>query len=287
MLPSLIITITNFMAVADIARFQKLLSEAKSALIVLPQNPSFDAVAGGLSLSLALAKNSILGTVACPTQMIVEFNRLVGVDKVRDDLGDSNLVIAFADYPPDDIERVTCGIEGNKFTLLVLPKPGNKSPREDQVSLSYSGASADIVIAVGANYPEGIGKFAQKKDIFQGENLALLANIPLAGWTRAIELIDASGSSISEVAYDVIEGSGLSFDEDIATNLFLGIEAGTRNFTSQKVNAETFSRVANLLRRGAKRALAPRVQFQQKSTRDQNVPRDFQDQRPYKGQMLP
>lgn len=274
------------MAVADIARFQKLLSEAKSALIVLPQNPSFDAVAAGLSLSLALAKNSISTTVACPTQMIVEFNRLVGVDKVRNDLGDSNLVITFANYPPDNIERVTCGIEGDKFTLVVLPKPGNKAPREDQTSLSYSGFLADLVIVVGANYPEGIGKFAQKKDIFQIENLALLANSPLAGWPRVVELIDASGSSISEVTYDVIEGSELSFDEDIATNLFLGIETGTRNFTSQKVNPETFNKVANLLRRGAKRAPVLRVQ-QQRPARDQNIPRDFQDQRPYKGPMLP
>lgn len=274
------------MAVADIARFQKLLSEAKSVLMILPQNPSFDAVASGLSLSLALAKNSISTTVACPTQMIVEFNRLVGVDKVRNDLGDSNLVITFANYPPDNIERVTCGIEGDKFTLVVLPKPGNKAPREDQMSLSYSGFLADLVIVVGANYPEGIGKFAQKKDVFQIENLTLLANSSLAGWPRAVELIDASGSSISEVTYDVIEGSGLSFDEDIATNLFLGIETGTRNFTSQKVNPETFNKVANLLRRGAKRAPVLRAQ-QQRPARDQNIPRDFQDQRPYKGPMLP
>jgi hypothetical protein len=42
------------MAVADLQRFQDLLKEVKSALVILPAEPSLDAVAAGLSLSLAL-----------------------------------------------------------------------------------------------------------------------------------------------------------------------------------------------------------------------------------------
>lgn len=280
------------MAVADITRFQKLLPEIKSALIVLPQNPSADAVAGGLAIYLTLQKNSVSATVSAPTPMLVEFNRLVGVDKVREDLGENNLVITFESYPADDIERVNCGIEGEKFTLVAVPKPGNKAPRKEQVTLSYSGVSADLVIAVGANYPEGLGKFAQKKDVFETENLAILGNSPLSGWPKPIELIDASGSSISEVAYDVIEECGLALDEDIATNLFLGMEAGTKNFTSLGVTAQTFAKASRLLAAGARRA--PRFQpaFQtprpQKGVQQSSPRNDWQDQqRVFKGPTLP
>lgn len=285
------------MAVADITRFQKLLPEVKSALIVLSQNPSMDHVASGLGLFLALQKNSISTTISAPTPMIVEFNRLVGVDKVRDDLGENNLVITFEDYPADDIEKVTCGIENEKFTLLVIPKPGNKVPRKDQVGLSYSGVSADLIVAVGVNYPEGLGKFAQKRDVFETENLAILGNTPLSGWPKTIELIDASGSSISEVACDVIEESGLVLDSDIATNLFLGMEAGTRNFTSQNVTAQTFAKASRLLAAGARRAPLPRFQPTFQTPRPQRgdqkggqqAPRsDWQEQqRVFKGPTLP
>lgn len=287
------------MAVADITRFQKLLPEIKSALIVLPQNPAMDMdhVASGLALSLALQKNAASTTVSAPVPMLVEFNRLVGVDKVRENLGENNLVITFENYPADDIERVTCGIEGEKFTLVAVPKPGNKAPHKEQVALSYSGVSADFVIVVGANYPEGLGKFAQKKDVFATENLAVLANVPLSGWAGAIELIDASASSISEVTYDVIEESGLALDEDIATNLFLGMEAGTRNFTSQGVSAQTFAKASRLLAAGARRAPLPRFQAAFQPPRPQRgdqkggqqTPRsDWQEQqRVFKGPTLP
>lgn len=285
------------MAVADIARFQKLLPEIKSALIVLPQNPSTDAVAGSLAIYLALQKNSVSATVSAPTPMLVEFNRLMGVDKVREDLGENNLVITFESYPADDIERVNCGIEGEKFTLVAVPKPGNKAPRKEQVTLSYSGVSADIVIIVGANYPEGLGKFAQKKDVFETENLAILGNAPISGWTGAIELIDAADSSISEVVYDVIEECGLALDSDIATNLFLGIEAGTKNFTGPGVTAQTFAKASRILAAGARRAPVPRFQpafqpprFQKRDQKAGQEPpqRDWQEQqRVFKGPTLP
>lgn len=277
------------MAVADIVQFQKTLPEVKSALVVLSQNPSFDAVAAGLAFSLALGKSSISAVVCGPTPMIVEFNRLVGVDKIREDLGDNNLVITFTDYPPDDIEKVTCGIEGDTFTLVALPKPGCRAPRKDQVNLSFSGVGADLVVVVGVNYPDGLGKFAQKKDIFEKGNLALLGNSPLSGWRSSIELIDPSAGSISEVVFDVLEQSGLSIDEDIATNLFLGIEAGTRNFTSHQVKAETFEKVSKLLRRGAHRAPVKQQPFppQRPSPRGQSFPGPFQDSRTFKGPTLP
>lgn len=282
------------MAVADIAQFQKALKEIKSCLLVLPQNPSLDTVAAGLSLSLALQKNGAPTVVSCPSLMIVEFNRLIGVEKVRENLGEDNLVITFDGYPADSVEKVTCGIEGDTFTLLVLPKPGNKAPRQEQIKSSYSGIFSDFVVVVAADYtPQDLGKFAGQKGVFERENLAVLGNSPLSGWRGAVELIDASASCISEVAYDVIEQSGLPLDGDIATNLYLGIEAGTRNFTKQGVSADTFAKVSNLLRQGAQRAPAKKPDFgpprfakgPQVKVQDS---RDWQEQqRVFKGPTLP
>lgn len=279
------------MAIADITRFQQILEDTKSALIVLPENPSFDAVASGLSLAVALKKQSVSATVSCPSPMIVEFNRLIDVDKIREDLGENNLTVTLENYPPDDVERVTCGIENNKFALVVFPKPGCKAPAENQVELSYTDVASDLVIVVGANYPDNLGPFVQKKEIFETGKLTLLSNTPLQGWPKSVELIDTSVSSISEVAHGVIEQTGLEINPDVATNLFLGIEAGTRNFTNPNVSADTFMKVSKLLKNGAQRAPQTHATLQGpqygQGQGNRQPSSQWEDNRTYKGPTLP
>lgn len=269
--------------VADIARFQEIIGQdqAKSALIVLPQNPTLDAVAGGLSLALALEKRGLATTVSAPSPVIVEFNRLVGINRVREDLGDKNLILSFENYPADNIEKVSYNIDNGKFSLTVVPKAGNKAPSQEHVALNYAGISGDLIIVVGANYPEGLGKFGQNREFTEGLaslNLVLLGNAPLAGWPKAIELIDASGVSISEAACQVIQALNVPIDEDLATNLFAGVTQGTANFTSPTVKAETFALAADLLKAGARRGpelgqmpVAPQFGSQQRQTMPEDL----------------
>jgi nanoRNase/pAp phosphatase (c-di-AMP/oligoRNAs hydrolase) len=260
------------MAVADLQKFKDLLKDVKSALVILPTEPTLDIVASGLSLSLALKKKGISSVVSSPNPMTVEFNRLIGVEQIREDLGDKNLVISFGDYPAEDVERVAYNIENGQFTLTVVPKADKVAPKEDQILVNYSGIGADLVIVVGANYPTDLGKFAEIKEILEQPNLALLSNSPLSGWPRAIELIDPSVPSISEVVMDIVEQSELPLDEDVSTNLFLGLEDGTKNFTIPSVTADTFQKAASLLQRGAQRntpSQPQRPQFPKKSPNQQ------------------
>lgn len=241
------------MAIADLQRFKEILPSVKSTLFVLPERPSLDIVASGLALSLALAKNGLAATVSSPVPMTVEFNRLVGVNQIRQDLGDKNLVLSFANYQAQNIERVAYNIENGEFALTIVPKPGNVAPLQEQIKASWAGVSADLVVAVGTNYPADLGRFAENKDLLERPNLALLSNKPLAGWPRAIELIDASSSSVSEVTQEIIKELGMAIDEDIATNLLLGMEEGTKNFTALEVSAQTFLKAAELLKAGGRR----------------------------------
>ena len=94
--------------------FKSLLEEAKSILILLPLRPFFDQVAGGLGLYLAL-RESKEAAISSPSEMVVEFNRLVGVNKVTNELGNKNLVIKFSDYQATGIERVSYDIENGEF----------------------------------------------------------------------------------------------------------------------------------------------------------------------------
>lgn len=228
-----------------------MVASAKSTLILLASNPSLDQVASGLSLSLSLPKSEVV----CPTPMLVEFNRLVGVNKVKKELGNKNLTIRFSGYKADGIEKVSYDIENGEFQLTIVPKPGVPAPTQNQVETSYAGVAADLVILVGGtsqvDFP-GI----QSKDL-EGAKIIHVGTSSIEE-KRAIEFARPA-ASISEVTASLIKESGGSIDPDMATNLLAGIEDGSQKFSHPYVNADTFSLVSELMKLGGRRATAEKI----------------------------
>lgn len=128
--------------------FKSVISKSKSILVLLPTKPYFDQVAAALSIYLVLRNEKDI-SVYSPAPMTVEFNRLIGVNKISEEMGNKNLVIRFTDYKASDIERVSYDIENSQFRLTVIPKQKITPPTKDQIELTYSGLSSDTVIIVG------------------------------------------------------------------------------------------------------------------------------------------
>ena len=231
--------------------FKDFIDGAGSVLILLPLKPYFDQVAAGLSLFLAL-KGEKEVSIFCPNQMLVEFNRLVGVDKITTELGNRNLVIRFSGYKANDIERVSYDIEDQEFKLTVIPKPGIRPPMKNQVALSYSGVLSDTVIMIGGSNESHFPSLSSRE--LTGVRLAHIG-IKEVNLSPSREVISFARpvSSVSELMGSLIKESGWNLDPDIATNLLLGIERGSNNYSSTGVTADTFQLVADLIRAGGKR----------------------------------
>jgi len=231
--------------------FSSLIDSAASILILLPTRPYFDQVAAGLSLFLAI-RDKKESAISCSSPMIVEFNRLVGVNKVTTELGNKNMVIRLIDYNPRSVERVSAEVEGDELNLVVIPKPGIAAPKKEQVEIGFSGVSADTVILVGganaSHFPQIEGKdLAGAKLLHVG-----IRTITLSSQNQPISFAKPA-SSISEVVANLISEVGLSLDPDTATNLLMGIEEGSRDFKGPDVTAQTFETVAILMKAGGKR----------------------------------
>lgn len=184
--------------------------------------------------------------------MTVEFNRLVGVNEIKKELGSRDLTIRFPNYPADNIERVSADVDNDEFFLRVIPKPGFESPKENQIDISYSGVSADTVIMVGGanetHFP------ALSSDSLGDAKLVHIGTKELStSQDRGILSFAQPAASSSEIVTSLIKESGLNIDADIATNLLMGIEDGTNKFESGEVNAETFEAAAYLMRQGGTR----------------------------------
>ena len=232
--------------------FGSIINSASSVLILLPTKPFFDQVAAGLSLYLSL-RDKKDASISCPSSMVVEFNRLVGVNKITQELGDKNLVVKLVDYPAENIERVSYDIDGSEFRLTVIPKPGFPSPKKEQASLGYSGVSADTVILIGGANKSHFPAVDSSKEL-AGAKIIHIGTRALSVTSEAsIMSFARPASSCSEIVADLIKKSGYTLDVDVATNLLAGIEEGSNKFSNSEVVANTFQTVADLMRVGGAR----------------------------------
>ena len=226
-----------------------LIDSAASVLVVLPTKPYFDQVAAGLSLYLSIHDRKE-ASIFSPSPMTVGFNRLVGVNKISSELGSKNLTIRFTGYDATNIDKVSYDIDNSEFKLTVVPKTGLTAPQKDQINVGYAGVSADLVILVGGANDSHFPILASSE----------LANAKIAhvgtrvlDSKREVMSFAKPGATTSELVVNLIKENGLVMDADTATNLVMGIEEGSLNFTSSEVTPETFETFAYLLRNGGAR----------------------------------
>jgi len=270
--------------------FGSIIDSSRSILILLPSKPYFDQVAAGLALYLALREEKDT-TITCPSPMLVEFNRLVGVNKVSGELGNKNLTIRFANYKASDIEKVSYDIENGEFKLTVVPKAGFVSPKKEQVVFEYSGLSAETMILIGGanetHFPVLSSKALGESRIIHVGTRALSLS------AEKVMSFAAPASSISELVTTLINQSGRRLDQDIATNLLMGIEEGSQDFKGPDVTPETFEIAAQLLRAGGQRTPRERpegssyppgaVPGQVVEVEKKEAPKDWLEPKIYKG----
>ena len=211
------------MVPVDTNQFKGLLDSAHSVAVLLPKNPSFDAVAAALSLKLSLDQFGKPTSVACSDPMTVEFHRLVGADTVTSNFGSRNLIITFPGQT-EIVDKISYHLDDRgELNLVVTPKPNTPGIDHRKLNFISGGAQADLIVLVAeAEVPE---VFAQTKQF------------------------SLSGSE--EVA-KLLETLKLPISNDAASNLLAGLEKSTSNFTAN-VPADTFEVAAALMRHGARR----------------------------------
>lgn len=229
--------------------FSSLIESASSVLVLLPTKPTFDTVAAGLSLYFSI-KDRKEANISCPTPMMVGFNRIIGIDKITSELGNKNLTIKFKGYDAANIEKVSYDIINGEFNLTVVPKAGFTSPQKEQMDISFSGVSSDLVILIGGSNDSDFPILTS--DELSSAKIVHIGNRVLSS-DREIMSLAVSGATTSEIIAEMIKVNEMSLDPDIATNLVMGIEEGSSNFTSSDVTPDTFETFAFLLRSGGRR----------------------------------
>jgi len=231
------------------AELQEKISNTQKILIVLPERPIFDQVAAGLSLFLSLQEAGRSVFITCPTPMTVEFNHLVGVDKISSKVVGSDLIVSF-NYPADQVEKVSYNDDSGKPNIVVQTKTGAPSLNENLVNYSYAGLQADLLITVGVKNPESLRALEQD---FSTKTLINVDTDPANMQFGQINVWDREAVALSEVVLGIISGINLPLTTDIAQNILSGIWKRTQHLFSVNVGADTYEAVAICLRAGAQK----------------------------------
>lgn len=241
------------MAAPDTQQLKALLSSSQGIMVILPSQPNYDAVASALSLKLSLAAFGKNVTVACPDPMTVEFNRLVGVDAVVNSFGSRNLIISFPGQT-ENVDKVSYNLEHGELQLVISPKTSAPDLDPRRLKFVSSGASYDLIIAVGVDKLEDLGIFytTAKDSLSASKLISLTRSLPAQNYT-SYQLFDPQASSLSEITVFLLESIGLPVNTDAASNLLSGLEFATDHFRSDFVQASTFEAATTLMRRGARR----------------------------------
>jgi hypothetical protein len=229
------------------------LDPARHVSILISQKPQFDTVASALGLKIALESAGKNIRVVCPDPMLVEFNRLVGVESVTDAFGSRNLVISFPDQT-EHVDKVSYNLDKGELQLVITPKAD--APDLDHRKLRFvSGVGrTDLIILMDVDSLADLGHiYDEARDHFQSTTLISLSHGQVRENYTENQIFDNESSSLSELVTHLVDSLGLGINSDAASNLLVGLEKATENFQSPVVSASTFEAAVILMRQGAKR----------------------------------
>ena len=233
-----------------LARIQEITTKCRSAVIVIPPNPSIDAIAASTSFYLALSKMGKTVSIACSQKVPSD---LVASDKIQNIIGagGDSLMVSFP-YSDGAIDKVDYNIQGESFNLIVTPRPGHQKLNPNQVNFSYTGGLIDVIFVIDAPTLNSLGTiYTDNQNQFNGKDIINIDRHLTNAYFGTVNYVNKTVSSISELVLSILQTLGVEIDRDIATNLYAGSAASTNNFTSYSTNAETFEHIATLLRLGA------------------------------------
>jgi len=235
---------------STLLRIQEITTKCRSAVIIIPPNPSIDAIAASTSFYLALNKMGKTVSLVCSQRPQSD---LVASDKFQNIIGagGDSLMVSFP-YTDGAIDKVDYNIQGEAFNLIVTPRPGFQKLQSNQVNFSYTGGLVDMIIVIDAPTLNSLGTiYTDNQNQFTGKDIVNIDRHLTNAYFGTVNYVNKTISSISELILSILQTLKVEIDRDMATNLYAGAAASTNNFTSYSTNADTFEHIAALLRLGA------------------------------------
>lgn len=239
------------MSLEPFEQLKNFLEKSKDILIVIPENPSGDAVGSAWSLYFFLEKKGLIPTIAFSNNLSPKFAFLPKPEKILNEItGARDFVLSF-ETSRNKIVNIKTEEKDNKFNIYLTPEKGSIDPRD--FSFILAKFKYDLVIAIDTPDLEKLGKIHEK-------NTDLFFEVPVANIDYRsnnenfgqINLVDIMSSSCSEIILNFIEKTEpLLLDKKIADCLLTGIISATDSFQKKNTTPKALLSAASLMDKGA------------------------------------
>lgn len=238
-------------------RIKELIEANQNIGVILPPNPSFDAVGAGLGLFLTLQQMKKNASIVCPTDVTVGVSSLVGVDKIQKTFGNgagSDMIVSFP-YKEGEIEKVSYDVEGSKLRIVIKAGQQGLSFGPSDVAFQQGGASTgampSLIFCIGLADMQQIGM--TKTPGITIVNIDHRSNNTKYG---DVVHVDSKFSSLSEEVADFLTllEPQIELDVDSSQNLLSGILSATNDFQNGKGSYLAFEMAGILMKKGAVRS---------------------------------
>ena len=239
------------MSLEPIEQLKSFLEKSKDVLLLIPENPSGDAVGSAWALAHFLRLKNISATVAFSNHLNPKFSYLPKPENVLSEIsGARDFVLSF-DTTRNKITNLRSEQLAEKFNVYLTPEKGTIDPRD--FSFILAKFKYDLVIVLDVPDLEKLGKIYEK-------NTDLFFEVPIVNIDHRTEnenfgqinIVDVLASSCSEIISNVLENiSPELMNKTISDCLLTGIISATDSFQKSNTTPRSLLASARLMDYGA------------------------------------
>jgi phosphoesterase RecJ-like protein len=232
-------------------QFKQFLDKSQDVLILIPENPSGDAVGSAWALYFFLEKKGAQATVAFSNHLADKYSFLPKPEKMLTEIsGARDFVLSF-DTTYNKIQGIRTEKTADKFNIYLTPEKSTLNPKDFSFILAQF--KYDLIIVLDSPDLERLGKIYEK-------NPDLFFEVPIINIDHRsdndnfgqINLIDTTASSCSEILSIALEQVSSSLiDKNIADCLLAGIISATESFQKKNTTPRALLAAATLMDKGA------------------------------------
>jgi len=240
---------------SEIKQFEKLVTDSKHILVLLPENPQGDYFCSALAIAHFCDLKSIKTTIAFtdPYEHVSLFEFLPqpkSTEIVHSIAGSRDLIISFK-TKYNKILNVKTQQTDDEFNIYVTPERGMIDSRD--FSFVPGKFPYDIIITIGATDKESMGKLYEEiPDIFYELPIINIDNKNSNEQFGQVNIINTVASSTSEIVSDIFDKlNNVKMTEATASCLLAGIISETNSFQNHKTTPRAMTLASHLIENGA------------------------------------
>ncbi|MFA5070260.1 MAG: DHH family phosphoesterase [Patescibacteria group bacterium] len=241
---------------------------ASNVVIVLPNNPTTDAIASSLALFLTFEKLNKKAKIVCSEfSLPPSHNFLPKSAEIFSELTTLRKFIVSLDVSRTKVEELSYDIDKDKNKLNIFITPKNGFFEERDLTTSAGMYEYDLIYVLDAIDLDTVGKlYDNNAEFFYHTPIINIDHNPANDFFGQINLVDITATSISEIIFELIKEMGADIlNEQIATNLLAGIISKTKSFRTTSVTPKSLAIASHLVASGARREEIIKNLFQTKN----------------------